>query len=51
MILLEEHRELIQDNIDNATTEGSKYPGMTYEEGMEAVLMLLRGDVSIEDIT
>lgn len=42
--------DIIQEAIDTAKIEGSVYPGMTYEEGLEAVLMVLRGDVAVEEI-
>lgn len=51
MILTKEQENILQQAIDNAIEKGSKYPGMSYEEGMEAVLQVLRGDATAEEIT
>jgi hypothetical protein len=41
---VEEMEKLLQMAEDQIFEGGSKYPGMTYEQGIEAVLMWLWGD-------
>ena len=36
--------------IFTAMDEGSKWHGMTYEEGMAAVIDLMEGNITIEEI-
>ena len=48
----EEDRNKILTAIDNYRDTGeSKYPAMSYEEGMEAIIMLLDGDGTADEIT
>jgi hypothetical protein len=50
-------RELTQDEerrlwhiIDRASLSGTRWAGMTYEDGLRAVLELLNDDTTIEEI-
>ncbi len=49
-VLTQAELDQIREYIQDAITNGSKLHGMSYEQGIEAMLDVIEGDVSIEEL-